>query len=270
MIDNYEVIPWPDRIYEGLYKTSANSNEKAQIPRFYSTQMQVMVNTLNEMPLSENKVSGSHGIGVLMSNSLMFQRFPTHAGYDDPQFSNFYGETLPLLKRGVPVSIVHIENTGYQDTWNGLNVLVMSYANMKPMNPDYHQHITRWVKNGGVLVYCGKDIDPYQTAMEWWNTNGLKYLSPSAHLFELLGLAATPGTGEYSCGKGKVYILRTEPKSFVLEKEQDDTYFATVKKAFESTPNTGVLETKTTFISSEGLILLPPLWMKVFRTPRWN
>ena len=103
MIADYEVMPWPDRIYEGLYRTSADSEEKEKIPRFYSTQMQVMINILNHMPLSENKVSGSQGIGVLMSNSLMFQRFPTHHGYEDPQLSNFYGQALPLLKRGVPV-----------------------------------------------------------------------------------------------------------------------------------------------------------------------
>src|SRR3546814_4465236 len=75
MIADYEVMPWPDRIYEGLYRTSAHSDKKERIPRFYSTQMQVMINTLNNMPLSKNKMSGSPGIGVLMANSLMFQRF---------------------------------------------------------------------------------------------------------------------------------------------------------------------------------------------------
>jgi hypothetical protein len=134
MIADYEVMPWPDRIYEGLYKTCATCETKEKIPRFYSTQMQVMVNTLNDMPLSNNKVTGSHGIGVLMSNSLMFQRFPTHRkpgdnavneqllmqtlgrNIEDPQFSNFYGQAFPLLKRGIPVSTVHIENTIYPDT----------------------------------------------------------------------------------------------------------------------------------------------------------
>ena len=147
----------------------------------------------------------------------MFQRFPTHDGYDDPQFSNFYGQTLPLLKRGIPVSTVHIENVGYPDTWKDLKVLVMSYANMKPMNAEYHQFIADWVKDGGVLVYCGKDIDPYQTVMEWWNSNGNSYKAPSQHLFELMKLGTdTPGTGEYACGKGKVYVIREEPKEFVL------------------------------------------------------
>lgn len=253
MIADYEVMPWPDRIYEGLYKTCDTCTTKARIPRFYSTQMQVMINTLNDMPLSENKVSGSHGIGVLMSNSLMFQRFPTHDGYDDPQFSNFYGQTLPLLKRGIPVSTVHIENVGYPDTWKDLKVLVMSYANMKPMKAEYHQFIADWVKNGGVLVYCGKDIDPYQTVMEWWNSKGNSYKAPSQHLFELMKLGTnTPNTGEYACGKGKVYVIREEPKEFVMNADNDANYFETIKKAFETTPNKGKLETKNSLYLERG------------------
>lgn len=253
MIADYEVMPWPDRIYEGLYKTCDTCTTKARIPRFYSTQMQVMINTLNDMPLSENKVSGSHGIGVLMSNSLMFQRFPTHDGYDDPQFSNFYGQTLPLLKRGIPVSTVHIENVGYPDTWKDLKVLVMSYANMKPMKAEYHQFIADWVKNGGVLVYCGKDIDPYQTVMEWWNSNGNSYKAPSQHLFGLMKLGTdTPDTGEYAYGKGKVYVMREEPKEFVLNANNDTNYFETIKKAFETTPNKGKLETKNSLYLERG------------------
>ena len=70
-----------------------------------------MVNTLNDIRTSDKKITGTQGIGVLMANSLMFQRFPNHNGYDDPQFSSFYGQTLPLLKRGIPVELVHMENT---------------------------------------------------------------------------------------------------------------------------------------------------------------
>ncbi len=253
MIDNYEVMPWPDRIYEGLYRTSADSDAKARIPRFFSTQMQVMVNTLNDMPLSDNKVSGSEGIGVLMSNSLMFQRFPIHEGYDDIQFSNFYGQTFPLLKRGIPVSTVHIENTEYRDTWKNLKVLIMSYANMKPMKPEFHQYIADWVKKGGVLIYCGKDIDPYQSVMEWWNTESYNYKVPSMHLFEMLGVESlTPTTNEYVCGNGKVYVLREEPKDFVLQSNNDSKYFDMVKKAYESSPNTGKLETKNSLYLERG------------------
>ena len=83
------------------------------------------------MPLSDNKVSGSTGVGVLMANSLMFQRAPQKVeGYEDPQLSNFYGMALPLLKRGVPVHILHLENVSYPETWKDTKVLLMTYSNM--------------------------------------------------------------------------------------------------------------------------------------------
>lgn len=253
MVASYEVMPWPERIYEGLYKTCATCATKEKIPRFYATQMQVMINALNDMPLSENRVSGAQGVGVLMSNSLMFQRFPVHAGYDDPQLSGFYGQTLPLLKRGIPVSLVHIENVGFPDAWKDLKVLAMSYSNMKPVKPEYHRHIAQWVKNGGVLVYCGEDADPYQSVMEWWNTGGNAYEKPSMHLFEQLGLD-NPPDGEYAAGKGKVYVLRREPKDFALQANGEKPYFAAIRKAFEATA--GRLETKNSFCLERGAYLI--------------
>ena len=140
-IADYEVMPWPERIYEGLYKTSRDSEVKARIPRHYSTQMQVMINALNSMPATDNRLTGSAGISVLMANSLMFQRFPTHAGYEDPQLANFYGLTLPLLKRGVPVKTVHIENLGYWEALAATKVLLMTYSNLKPLSPEAHTQL---------------------------------------------------------------------------------------------------------------------------------
>ena len=70
-------MPWPTRIYEGSFKTSADSDKLEKIPGSFATQMQVMINALNHIPKTKQKLSGSQGIGVLMSNSMMFQRFPT-------------------------------------------------------------------------------------------------------------------------------------------------------------------------------------------------
>ena len=233
-IANYEVMPWPERIYEGLYRTSANSDKRERIPSHYSTQMQVMVNTLNHMPLSENKVSGSDGIGVLMANSLMFQGFPIHAGYEDPQLSNFYGQALPLLKRGIPVKTVHLENVGFKETLKDINVLIMSYSNMKPADDKGHQYLADWVKKGGKLVYCGRDADPFQRVMEWWNIDGNSYNAPSEHLLGWLGIKAPFAGGEYSYGKGKVVIIRNDPKEFIMNENGDVEFIETVKSLYES------------------------------------
>ena len=216
MVADYEVMPWPERIYTRPYKL-ANSDSSVIIPKYYSTQMQVMVNSLNNMPFSDNQVSGINGIGVLMGNSLMFQRFPTHNGFEDPQFSNFYGQTLPLLKSGVPVQTVHMENLSYSESLKNIRVLVMSYSNMKPSSPESHHRITEWVKKGGVLIYCGRDDDPYQTVMEWWNTKGNKFKTPSEHLFKLLDIKPTLPIQKFRVGKGVVHVVRQNPKEFVME-----------------------------------------------------
>jgi len=251
MVADYEVMPWPERIYTKPYKL-ANSDEKVLIPKYYSTQMQVMVNALNRIEVSASKVTGSSGIGVLMGNSLMFQRFPVHNSFEDPQFSNFYGQTLPLVKRGVPVTTVHMENLAYPATLKDIKVLVMSYSNMKPMNAEVHQHLAAWVKKGGVLVYCGADDDPYQQVMEWWNTKGNKFATPSAHLFRLLQV--NPGSKETSfhVGKGTVYVIRQNPKEFVLQAGGDDRYINTVKQAYEAGAKAGKLQFKNNFYLQRG------------------
>jgi len=232
MVADYEVMPWPERIYTRPYKL-ANSDSSVLIPKYYSTQMQVMINALNAMPVSSNRVSGVGGIGVLMSNSLMFQRFPTHNGFEDPQFSNFYGQTLPLLKRGVPVETVHMENLKYPATLSKVKVLVMSYSNMKPQGPEVHRYIASWVRQGGILIYCGRDDDPYQSVMEWWDTKGNSYTAPSQHLFKELGIDASTGKQRYPVGKGAVYILRQNPKEYVMDAGGDKPYLEVVKQAGE-------------------------------------
>jgi hypothetical protein len=250
-VADYEVMPWPERIYTRPYKV-ANSEEKVLIPQYYSTQMQIMVNALNSMPPSSNKVTGVNGVGVLMSNSLMFQRFPTHNGFEDPQFSNFYGQTLPLLKRGVPVQTVHMENLNYAGTLKDIKVLVVSYSNMKPVSAQIHTELAKWVKQGGVLIYCGRDDDPYQSVMEWWDTKGNKYTAPSQHLFQLMKINGASGQEKFSYGKGSVYIIRQNPKEFVLQANADTKFINVVKQGYENDANAGKLEFKNSLYLERG------------------
>lgn len=251
-IDNYEIMPWPERIYEGLYHVSKDSEEKARIPKDYATQMQVMVNTLNSMPASDNRVSGSEGISVLMGNSLMFQRFPTHNGYDDPQLSNFYGQALPLLKRGVPVRTAHLENLSYPGTLQDTKVLLMTYSNMKPLKKEAHDYLAAWVKKGGVLVYSGRDDDPFQSIHEWWNQNDMHYPTASAHLFKQLGLAEAPAEGEYKVGDGTVYVLRHDPKEYVMQEQGDTAFVRIVGDLYEQAAKAGKLTFKNNFRLTRG------------------
>jgi hypothetical protein len=251
-IANYEVMPWPDRIYENFYAINSEDRTRVRIPRHFSTQMQVMINTLNKMPLSDNKVTGPGGISVLMANSLMFQSFPTHAGYEDPQLSNFFGQALPLLKRGVPVKTAHIENLGFPEALASTNVLLMTYANMKPMDPAAHTHIANWVKKGGVVIYSATDTDPFQTVLEWWNSGGNKFKAPADHLFGLMGIPAGAAEGEYRHGSGTVYVLRTDPKDFVLRPDGDGKFIDIVRTMYEQRAKAGSLTFKNSFYLERG------------------
>ena len=249
-INSYEIMPWPERIYTGLYNKSKDSDEKIHIPSDYATMMQIMVNALQNMPLAETQVSGTHGINVLMGNSLMFQRFPEHEGYDDPQLSNFYGMSMPLLKAGVPVGIVHIENLGFEKALKDTKVLIMTYSNMKPLDSKAHAYIAEWVKAGGNLIYAGRDDDPFQTVSEWWNKDGNNYASPSDHLFSLMDIQSSPSAGDYKFGKGKVRIIRQDPKEFVLENNGAEPLIDAVEELC------GGIEKKNSFLLERGMYLL--------------
>lgn len=250
-IADYEVMPWPERIYEGLYRTNPNSDQKERIPRHYSTQMQVMINSLNQMPLSEHKLSGSEGVSVLMANSLMFQRFPTHEGYDDPQLANFYGLALPFLKRGVPIKTVHIENLGYKEALADTKVLLMTYANMKPLDPAAHEHLAAWVHAGGQLIYSGTDNDPFQTVQEWWNTAGNTYKAPADHLFEKMGIKRGADSGVYTYGKGSVQVIRMDPKDYALKTNNSQRLINITQERYRAS-GSGTIAFKNNFYLQRG------------------
>jgi len=248
-INTYEIMPWPERIYTGLYSKSPDSKEKIRIPKDYATMMQIMTNALQEMPLSEARLSGTPGVSVLMGNSLMFQRYPVHDGYDDPQLANFYGLAMPFVKRGVPVGIVHIENLGFDKALEDTKVLLMTYSNMKPLDPKAHIHLAKWVRQGGTIVYAGRDNDPFQTVKEWWNTGENSYMRPSDHMFSLMGIAPGASEGKYVYGKGNVIVIRKDPKEFVLEKGGDSPLIAAVSGVLP-------LELKNSFTLQRGPYLL--------------
>jgi hypothetical protein len=159
---------------------------------------------------------------------------------------------LPLLKRGVPVNILHLENVSYAESWKNTKVLLMSYANMKPLDGKVHQYIADWVKRGGVLIYSAADNDPFQTVLEWWNQNGNHFNAPSEHLFQLMGLSRQAKEGRYVYGKGVVYVIRQDPKDFVLYKNSDMKLISLVKQAYEKDSRCGTLCFKNSFYLERG------------------
>lgn len=210
----FEVAPWPERVFGGRYPRSAPRNARESMPPAYATEVQTVINALND--LNQPRVEwecGTTGIGVLVSDSLMFQRGqPTPS---DPHLGNVYGLAMPLVKRGVPVAPVQLENVTIPGYLTNSRVLFLSYDGQKPLSAEVHPALAGWVRQGGVLVVCDRDADPYNTVRDWWNSGGKSYATPREHLFEQLGLgASTPAGKLQKIGKGGLIWLRERPAEF--------------------------------------------------------
>jgi len=109
---------------------------------------------------------------------------------------------------------------------------LMSYSNLKPMDPTAHQYLADWVKRGGIIVYSGRDDDPYQNVYEWWNQGENHFTAPSQHLFGLMGMPHNPSNGKFKYGKGHVFVIRQNPKEFIMEKGGAEPFIQTVIQAY--------------------------------------
>ena len=143
-------------------------------------------------------------------------------------FPQFYGLALPLLKYGLAVSPVQLDNLarfpGYLD---GIRVLVLSYEFLKPDSPEIHTVLADWIKDGGELIYVGDGSDPFHQVRSWWQEQG--YRDPSEHLLELCGIPRNAENGRYPAGKGAITVLRTAPYTICLNKIAADAWRSTVQ-----------------------------------------
>jgi hypothetical protein len=173
---------------------------------------------------------GTSGIGVLVSDSLMFERGdPTPS---DLHLGHVYGLALPFLKRGMPLTPVQLENVGIEHYLDGFRLLLLSYRGMKPLDAQVHTALAKWVKSGGALVVCDDDGDPYNAVRDWWNTGVMKYSTPREHLFERLGLKGK--TSETNrVGKGVVIWMRENPAAIAANAEAESRLAGVVKQAAE-------------------------------------
>ena len=171
-VDAYEVMPWPTRIY-------------GRVDDEFAIQIGSIINALGDMHNQKTALfdTGTRGMGTFVADSMAWQR-----GAPDPSsFDSFYGITLPLIMKGIPIQVAQLERTPEKDYLKPYKVLFVSHDILKPMKPAYNQALADWVKQGGVLVYFG-GTDAYNAAPEWWTQKG--YGSPQADLYLRLGVSA--------------------------------------------------------------------------------
>lgn len=233
----YEVAPWPERIFDGRYPKKGKPEEREAIPPAYATELQLVMNTLSDLKQSRVEWDcGTTGLGVLVSDSLMFQRGePTPS---DPDLSHVYGLALPFLKRGMPVTPVQLENVTVPRYLDAFRLLLLSYHGQKPLSSDVHAPLADWVKRGGALLVIDDDTDPYARVRDWWNSDGHSHATPREHMFEQLGLNGNPDLAEgklLRLGKGSVRWLRENPAQLAASPAGDARLLGIVKQSAAST-----------------------------------
>jgi hypothetical protein len=246
---HYEVAPWPSRVFLGRFPHG--SPQAAGIGEDYATTLAVVFNQLRDMHQPDvSWEKATEGVGVFLADSAMFQRaepaFTAGAAEtaDDVKrptrgeiahWSGFFGLAHPLLKHGIPVRPVQLDNLlrspGYLDRYK---VLVLSYEFMKPHHPALHQSIALWVQQGGTLMYVGADTDPFHKVRDWWNRSDKPYATPAEHLFESLGQERSPAEGQYRCGKGLVIVERKHPAWYSRSKGNGDRLRVLVQRGIEA------------------------------------
>ena len=151
-------------------------------------------------------------------------------------FPDFFGMAMPLLKYGLPVRPVLLDNArrypGYLDDYK---TLILSYEYIKPESPDVNNALAAWVKAGGTLVYIGDGSDPYHCIDGWWNRNkdsgeGSAYENPAQHLFEMLELPLNPENGVNRAGNGIVMVWNISPSRLCLNTEVAEEYRTRIKE----------------------------------------
>ena len=209
-VSQYEVMPWPERILNGTYPEENNPKNRVPIPDAYGTELQVVFNALKDMKQrSVQWDSGTQGVGLMVSDSLMFERGGPKSS--DNEMGHLFGLALPFVKSGMPIQPIQLENVNLPHYLDHFKAIMMTYEGMKPLSQEVHQPIADWVRKGGTLVFVDADRDPYLGVREWWNQGILHYATPREHLFETLGLPKQPEKEVNAVGRGRLVYLRRSP-----------------------------------------------------------
>lgn len=213
-VHHYEVMPWPGRIFRGEYPKvdlDTKSGGKEGIPADYATELLAVINALNEMQQKEVVYgTGTRGIGVIVSDTMMFQRAQPEPS--DRDLGSFFALAMPLVKHGIPAEIVQLENSTQPGALDSCKVLLLTYEGQKPLKPEYHAAINGWVRAGGCLLVVDDGSDPYNNVREWWNEQGTAAGTPLDDLYARLGIGVTARNEPEAVGDGFVRVFSERPR----------------------------------------------------------
>ena len=269
-INTFEVCPWPRRVFGGKYPK--NDPNAIDIPEDYATVLSNNFQMLGDLELGES--TAPVRTGILISDTSLYQRgYPDGIlkkvkanevgtvlrttdeelrefenvlfkgkGDDEMRYNfeitqmlpGFYGLCLPLLKHGMPVRPVLLDNARrYLGYLNDYDVIVMSYEFCKPDYPEENAALANWVRAGGTLIYVGDGFDPFHKIDSFWTG---KYDSAADQLFDLLNIKNPEAgkSGIYKVDKGCIAVWNTSPSSFCWSKENAEEWRNFFTKSIET------------------------------------
>ncbi len=242
-VDSYEVMPWPERIFLPGYETGGGT----PAPEDFRKTVLAITQVLQEMPLGGQwdmmaSDETTPGIAVAIADSAMWQEYHVN------KLQGIYGQLLPLVERGVPVSACVLErssDTAYMDSHK---VIIVSYEDFKPVEEEMNTALVDWVQRGGALVLLGDSSDDLDSDPSfWWKQQG--YASPMHHLLDQLG---GTGPGDWSFGNGYVIRNETSPAAFANPGTATSVYLPLIDLAVQHTVAGENLSTPGYFMMQRG------------------
>lgn len=231
-VNRYEVMPWPDRIYDRRYKAGPLTDEKVLIPPGYRRELERVIAALGRMPHASSGccrwLTPDPGIGVVLSDTAMWMRGEPPGS--SMRLDGFYGLALPLVKHGVavrPVQAEFVHRPGFLDPYR---VILLSYDFQMPPSPQFHEALAAWVRGGGALVYVGRRSHPFFGVPEWWNEGGKGAGTPLDALRSALGIEGEED-GVFQVGKGTAEMIYEPAAAWAESPEGARRCLEVVRKA---------------------------------------
>ncbi|NUO83429.1 hypothetical protein HUU05_25430 [candidate division KSB1 bacterium] len=193
-------------------------------------QVLILNHVLQNLPPEPGALeAGERGIGILMSDAITLQRVVPATS--DTALATFYGLALPLLKHGIPVQPLLLENLMRPNYLTGYKIIFLSYRAMKPRQPKWHERLATWVKTGGTLIFVDDEHDVFNQAPGWWREPSYNQAQPSGHLFQALGLSNGANPGRNKAGMGTLIYVADDPAFYALNAAGPDSVLALLDAA---------------------------------------
>lgn len=192
-INNFQECVWPSRGF-----TPASQD--------YKTSQMTAFNVMRDIGgKATNFYAGTPGISVALGDGFTWQKNYSDWMSTGTSQNGLYGMTIPLIERGIPVTVTSLDYLESVEDLANVKVLLLSYDIMKPLSEKANIAIAEWVKQGGTVLYLGGHDDYDTIPGEWWTE---KNQTPYENLISHLGLdvqVSQPDNYDIIdwCGSGK-------------------------------------------------------------------